>query len=123
MGDYVFMQLFSVGFFILWVVVAVFIVKTLTTYYKTTKREEKVFKQMVLNPSNAVVTEYIVAFRELHGNAYRLMAANEGVKQRDAKIRQAQGFNVVWKSPNVSEEIKMQLYNAFLAEGVSVHND
>ena len=123
MSEFLFWDLFDVVFPILWVVGVIFVVKTLITYYTTTKREEKVFKQMVLNPSNAVVTKYIVAFRELHGNAYRFMSSSEGVKQRDAKIRQAQGFKVVWKSPNVSEEIKMQLYNAFLAEGVSVHND
>lgn len=122
MSEFLFWDLFDVVFPILWVVGVIFVVKTLITYYTTTKREEKVFKQMVLNPSNAVVTEYIVAFQQLHGNAYRLMSASEGVKQRDAKIRQAQGFKVVWKSPNVSEEIKMQLYNAFLTEGVSVQN-
>lgn len=123
MGDFVFVKLYAVGFFVLWVVLAVFIVKTLTTYSKTKKKEEKVFKQMVLNPSDAVVTEYIDAFQKLHGNAYRHMSGGNAVEQRDAKIRQAQGFKVVWKSPYVSEEIKMQLYNAFLAEGVSVHND
>ena len=105
-----------------WVLWVAMMIAIAVIYFTTKGNEKKIFKQMIANPNDAIVLKYIQVFKKSNGFISTLMSTGKdfGVKHRDDKLRQAQGYEIVCESPNVSDSVKQNLYNVFVSEGIPV---
>ena len=119
----VFLLVFIGGF----VFVIMFSIKQITqlsALNKKKQKEEKLYEIMILNPSDTTVSNYIKIFLEasdipktLRMSGYDSLNSGKSIEN---KSRQAQGYQIIMQSQNVSEEVKQQLTNAFMAKGVPI---
>lgn len=86
-------------------------------------KEKKAYETMLLNPCDSTVKQYIPIFLN---SQYNLKIGLGGVyfnteKQiMEDKLRQAQGYKVIVKNPNVSDSIKEQLRKTLVSKGVPI---
>ena len=102
---------------IIFIVVSVIIVKAFKRTTKSIRIEKELFKQMLLNPSDATVRAYIPALNEFYDNSptnIKLEMAN----MKGHKTRQVQGFYTIYKSKNVSSGAKEELKNCYILNGL-----
>lgn len=96
----------------------------LSALNKKKEKEEKLYETMILNPSDTTVSNYIKIFLEasdmpktLRMASYDTITAGKNIEN---KARQAQGYQIIMQSQNVSEQVKQQLTNAFMAKGIPI---
>ncbi len=106
------MIILSVGIFFL--VVAFFVtVIGLVIGYISIKNESKAFENMIMNPNNNTVAQYIKVLK--HSNK-----VIEKYNVFETRIRLSQGFIEISDYTNVSTELKEQLKNALMIKGIPV---
>ncbi len=103
-----------------WICAVVIIVGAIFYYFSTRSDEKSAFKDMVRNPDDDTVLEYIRAFQSSQNIITTIVSMKCGFGIRGDRDRQAQGYEIVRESPNVSEEVKTELYNTLVGEGVPV---
>ena len=109
------MEIFGVVFVIVWCWLAYNTVKTLMNFNK----EKKAYTVMISNPCNATVSQYLGAYAKTNtGFANFINNTNRGVQHRNDQLRQSQGWSVIRDCDTVSEELKQQLRNSLIAQGV-----
>lgn len=81
--------------------------------------EIKKFNAMIDNMNDATVLEYIEAFRRTRNFGTRYGTANPQLSLSD-KMRQAQGWEAVKESANVSDEVKDKMGKLFVKERIIV---
>lgn len=98
--------------------------KQLSAWKRKNQQEEKLYEIMVLNPSDTNVSNYIKVFLEASDMPKTLRMTNYDTitagKSIENKARQTQGYPIIMQNQNVSEEVKQQLTNAFMAKGVPI---
>ena len=107
----------GIGYFIIGIIQSV-------AWTRKQQKEEKLYEIMMLNPSDTTVSNYIKVFLEasdmpktLRLSGYDSMNAGKSIEN---KSRQAQGYQIIMQSQNVSEQVKQQLTNAFMAKGIPI---
>lgn len=97
---------------------------------KIKNAEKKAYENMILLPNDTTVSNYIKAFwksssRILQvgpgtGPTTETQYTNNQQSNIQDKLRQAQGYQRIVNSPNVSDQVKEQLRKAFIAKGVPI---
>lgn len=87
---------------------------------KALSNEKKQFKIMLANPCDATVRDYLDAYAKTTTGFAHIQNSNRGGEHRNDQLRQAQGWEVLRENESISEDLKMQMRNAFIAEGVPV---
>lgn len=86
-------------------------------------KEKKAYETMLLNPCDSTVKQYISIFLNSQYNLKIRLGRvyfNTEKQIMEDKLRQAQGYKVIVKNPNVSDNIKEQLRKALVSKGVPV---
>lgn len=81
--------------------------------------EIKKFNSMIDNMNDSTVLEYLETFKRTRNFSTRYGNQNPQMSMSD-KIRQAQGWDAVKESPNVSQNVKDQMGKLFLKEKIII---
>lgn len=109
----------GIAVLVIWAIVIIGIIGIGINGIKKSK-EKKLYKIMVANPSDTTVRQYISAFEDTFGFFASLANMDRAVAHRNNMMRQSQGWDVVNMSNNVSPQVKEQLRNTFIANGVPI---
>ena len=116
----VIISLFIFGFFLLFMGLFVWIFIMNIRALQRMSKERKVFQKMMRNICDATVLSYIVYFEKSYGFLSGLLNTNRAVAHRNDLTRQAQGWEIIKNSNNVSDETKEKLKTAFVSRGVPI---
>lgn len=94
-----------------------FMLYTIITNLVKTSNERKAYSNMIANLCDNTVLLYISAFQDLNGWYHNYME-QQNHSAYESRLRQAQGWEIVNESANVSAQVKEQLRNAFISKGV-----
>ncbi len=83
-------------------------------------KERKVFKKMMGNMCDSTVLSYIHFFEKSYGFLSGVVNRRNAVAHRNDLTRQAQGYEIIKNSSSVSDSVKEQLKNVFIANGVPI---
>ena len=105
--------------------IVIFIGIPLEIYSFTTRKNEiKKHKEMIVNPNDSTVLNYIVAFKKtknIFEKIADLQPTNVHIaRQSKDRLRQVQGWEIVKESGNVSTSVKEQLKTVLLTNGVPI---
>lgn len=83
-------------------------------------KERKVYKKMISNLCDSTVLSYIHFFEKSYGFLSGAVNRRNAVAHRNDLTRQAQGYEIIKNSSSVSDPVKEQLKNVFIANGVPI---
>ena len=109
----------GIAVLVIWAIVIIGIIGIAINGLKKSK-EKQLYKVMVANPCDTTVRQYIAAFEKTFGFFGNLANMDRAVAHRNNMMRQSQGWEVVNMSKNVSPQVKEQLRNVFIANGVPI---
>ena len=118
----VIISLLVLGLFLLFMVFFVWIFAMNIRALQRMSKERKVFQKMMRYICDATVLSYIDYFEKSYGFLSGLLNTNRAVAHRNDLTRQAQGWELIKNSNNVSNETKEKLKTAFISKGVPLKN-
>lgn len=115
-------SIFAFVFITLWCCLLVYGIVSWRKYFIVKRNERDLYKKMIVNLNDEIVLEYLEAFKISYSKISEFGNSNKHYagQHYEDKMRQAQGYEIIKQSSNVSDSVKEQVKNLFIANGIPI---